>query len=243
MLAHYLQRQTIKMAGTSALTNFYKVYFLKWLENSSFIWKFHFQTTKRSSTSIIETNADITKYRKLSDKDDIKIFDDKNLSNVVQELKCEAQNRLDTSLSLLTKRFIDLLSKSGVLDLNMCSRALQVQKRRLYDITNVLEGAGLLEKKSKNNVQWCHQNNLICCQTESDGIKCKRSECSELEEKENSLNLAIEELKIELNKHINSNYAFVTCHDLNKVMSLKDQILITLQMPSDSKLTVRMIYN
>jgi hypothetical protein len=28
------------------------------------------------------------------------------------------------------------------------------QKRRIYDITNVLEGIGLIEKKSKNNIQW-----------------------------------------------------------------------------------------
>ena len=35
------------------------------------------------------------------------------------------------------------------------------QKRRIYDITNVLEGIGLIEKKSKNSIQWkyvaqCH---------------------------------------------------------------------------------------
>jgi hypothetical protein len=30
----------------------------------------------------------------------------------------------------------------------------QVQKRRIYDITNVLEGIGLIEKKSKNNIKW-----------------------------------------------------------------------------------------
>jgi len=29
-----------------------------------------------------------------------------------------------------------------------------VQKRRIYDITNVLEGIGLIEKKLKNNIQW-----------------------------------------------------------------------------------------
>jgi len=29
-----------------------------------------------------------------------------------------------------------------------------VQKRRIYDITNVLEGIGLIEKKGKNNIQW-----------------------------------------------------------------------------------------
>ena len=32
--------------------------------------------------------------------------------------------------------------------------SLQVQKRRIYDITNVLEGINLIEKKSKNNIQW-----------------------------------------------------------------------------------------
>ena len=31
---------------------------------------------------------------------------------------------------------------------------LAVKKRRIYDITNVLEGIGLIEKKSKNNIQW-----------------------------------------------------------------------------------------
>lgn len=28
------------------------------------------------------------------------------------------------------------------------------QKRRIYDITNVLEGVGLIEKKNKNVIQW-----------------------------------------------------------------------------------------
>lgn len=29
-----------------------------------------------------------------------------------------------------------------------------VQKRRIYDITNVLEGVGLIRKATKNSVQW-----------------------------------------------------------------------------------------
>ena len=45
-------------------------------------------------------------------------------------------------------------SPEGILDLNQAAKSLSVQKRRIYDITNVLEGIGLIEKQSKNNVQW-----------------------------------------------------------------------------------------
>lgn len=59
--------------------------------------------------------------------------------------------RYDTSLGLLTRKFIDLLENSpdGVIDLNIASVQLNVQKRRIYDITNVLEGIGILEKVSQ----------------------------------------------------------------------------------------------
>lgn len=38
--------------------------------------------------------------------------------------------------------------------MNEAATELQVQKRRIYDITNVLEGVGLIEKKSKNVIAW-----------------------------------------------------------------------------------------
>ena len=39
-------------------------------------------------------------------------------------------------------------------DLNEAADKLQVAKRRIYDITNVLEGIGLIEKTIKNKVKW-----------------------------------------------------------------------------------------
>jgi len=45
-------------------------------------------------------------------------------------------------------------SPDGILDLNLTATELNVQKRRIYDITNVLEGIGLIEKQSKNNIKW-----------------------------------------------------------------------------------------
>ena len=64
--------------------------------------------------------------------------------------------RYDSSLGLLTKKFVALIKSQphGSLDLNHAAAQLGVQKRRIYDITNVLEGIGLIEKKSKNNIQW-----------------------------------------------------------------------------------------
>lgn len=64
--------------------------------------------------------------------------------------------RYDNSLGLLTRKFVSLLrdSPDSTLDLNQAASILAVQKRRIYDITNVLEGIGLIEKKGKNNVKW-----------------------------------------------------------------------------------------
>ncbi|KAI8435204.1 hypothetical protein MSG28_003561 [Choristoneura fumiferana] len=65
--------------------------------------------------------------------------------------------RYEKSLGLLTTRFVSLLQKAkdGVLDLKIATDLLAVrQKRRIYDITNVLEGIGLIEKRSKNSIQW-----------------------------------------------------------------------------------------
>ncbi|KAK3006244.1 hypothetical protein RJ639_016471 [Escallonia herrerae] len=64
--------------------------------------------------------------------------------------------RFDSSLGLLTRKFINLIkhAEDGMLDLNKAAETLEVQKRRIYDITNVLEGIGLIEKKLKNRIHW-----------------------------------------------------------------------------------------
>lgn len=56
----------------------------------------------------------------------------------------------------LTKRFVKLLNSNQerVINLNDASQKLSVAKRRIYDITNVLEGIGLLQKTAKNVTKW-----------------------------------------------------------------------------------------
>ncbi|KAF5908434.1 transcription factor E2F6-like [Clarias magur] len=64
--------------------------------------------------------------------------------------------RSEVTLGRLTKRFIDLLhtAPEGILDLNEATEKLGTRKRRVYDITNVLNGIELISKKSKNKIQW-----------------------------------------------------------------------------------------
>uniref|UniRef100_A0A1I7RSE0 E2F_TDP domain-containing protein n=1 Tax=Bursaphelenchus xylophilus TaxID=6326 RepID=A0A1I7RSE0_BURXY len=68
--------------------------------------------------------------------------------------------RTEKSLGTLTKKFIKFLQDSphSLVDINQFvqqSERLNVsQKRRIYDITNVLEGIGLIEKKTKNVIHW-----------------------------------------------------------------------------------------
>lgn len=69
------------------------------------------------------------------------------------------QSIFSSSLGLLTKKFVELLMGSNVLDLNEAAVFLDVQKRRIYDITNVLEGLGIVTKKSKNYVV-CKRENV-----------------------------------------------------------------------------------
>lgn len=80
-----------------------------------------------------------------------------DLGAVGDSLQPQTPSRHEKSLGLLTTKFVTLLqeAKDGVLDLKAAADTLAVrQKRRIYDITNVLEGIGLIEKKSKNSIQW-----------------------------------------------------------------------------------------
>ncbi|CAL8248538.1 unnamed protein product [Lota lota] len=112
------------------------------------------------------------------------------------------KTRYDTSLGLLTKKFVELLAQSsdGVLDLNQAAETLQVQKRRLYDITNVLEGIHLIKKKSKNNIQW-----MGCSLSEVDGALSQRqrltSEVSALGEEEQRLEQLIQRCSLDSRAH------------------------------------------
>ncbi|EME28310.1 transcription factor E2F isoform 1 [Galdieria sulphuraria] len=73
-----------------------------------------------------------------------------------EKLRYPRKERMkQSSLFDLTARFFDILlhSPNGTVDLNFASRKLDVRKRRLYDVLNVCEGVGILDKATKNCVK------------------------------------------------------------------------------------------
>ena len=69
---------------------------------------------------------------------------------------CYLLQRAATHGTLEDGTYIGLKAEGGddSLDLNAAVKELGVQKRRIYDITNVLEGVGLIEKRTRNHIAW-----------------------------------------------------------------------------------------
>ncbi|XP_052822596.1 transcription factor E2F3 isoform X2 [Octopus bimaculoides] len=156
------------------------------------------------------------------------------------------KTRYDTSLGLLTKKFVGLLRNApdGVVDLNKAAESLEVQKRRIYDITNVLEGINLISKKSKNHIQWKGCISSIAANPVPLQLTTKlmdlHSEMAIYEAKENEMDKLIEhctkQLKILTEDPEKSKYAYVTYHDIRNIRSLDDQTVMAVKAPPETRL-------
>ncbi|XP_017266670.1 transcription factor E2F1 isoform X2 [Kryptolebias marmoratus] len=151
------------------------------------------------------------------------------------------KSRYDTSLNLTTKRFLNLLSQSadGVVDLNWASQVLDVQKRRIYDITNVLEGIQLISKKSKNNIQWL--GNRIDANLVSRHKDLQREVC-DLTEAEEQLDELISKCTLQLRLLTedpqNKKLGYVRCQDLRKSFDSPDQLVMVIRAPPETQMQV-----
>jgi len=150
--------------------------------------------------------------------------------------------RFDSSLSLLTKKFVELINqqKDKLLDLNEAADKLQVQKRRIYDITNVLEGIGLIEKKSKNRIHWKAEG---ICQYDQHGrqlIKLQEelAEAKQQEEEIDRRRTEIKDCLDHLGTEENQKLAFVTHEDIKNLDAFQGSTLITIKAPSGTTLEV-----
>ncbi|XP_022052324.2 transcription factor E2F2 [Acanthochromis polyacanthus] len=154
------------------------------------------------------------------------------------------RTRYDTSLGLLTKKFVGLIAESpdGVLDLNWATEVLEVQKRRIYDITNVLEGVQLIRKKSKNNIQWLVGDVFEGGAGGGEKACALRKELGDLERAERSLDELIQSSTTHLKQLTeykdSQRLGYVTYQDIRSIASLRDQTVIAVKAPAETKLEV-----
>ncbi|XP_053192223.1 transcription factor E2F2 [Scomber japonicus] len=154
------------------------------------------------------------------------------------------RTRYDTSLGLLTKKFVGLIAESpdGVLDLNWATEVLEVQKRRIYDITNVLEGVQLIRKKSKNNIQWLVGDVFEGGAGGGEKARALRKELGDLEKAERSLDELIHSSSTQLKQLTeykdNQRLGYVTYQDIRSIGTLRDQTVIAVKAPAETKLEV-----
>lgn len=153
------------------------------------------------------------------------------------------QSRHEKSLGLLTTRFVELLQEAqdGVLDLKNAADKLAVrQKRRIYDITNVLEGIGLIEKKSKNSIQWKGGGPGTNTKEASERVEILKQEISNLDEVEAELDQQHKRVHQSIRNvqddQENSRLAYVTHEDLCKCF--KGDTLLAIKAPSGTQLEV-----
>ncbi|EDV21198.1 uncharacterized protein TRIADDRAFT_50818 [Trichoplax adhaerens] len=150
-------------------------------------------------------------------------------------------SRHEKSLGLLTSRFVSLLqeAKDGVLDLKVAADTLAVrQKRRIYDITNVLEGIGLIEKKSKNSIQWKGAGPGCNTREISDRLMKLKDELNELTALEKQIDRHSVSMQQSL-KNVaedtrNLESAYVTHDDVG--VAFPESTVLAIQAPSGTKL-------
>ncbi|KAK4432619.1 Transcription factor E2FA [Sesamum alatum] len=145
--------------------------------------------------------------------------------------------RYDSSLSLLTKKFITLIkhAEDGELDLNKAADTLQVQKRRIYDITNVLEGIGLIEKKLKNRIHWKPgkvDNDASLLQADIENLSMEERS---LDERIRKMQEKLRELGEDENNH---KWVFVTEDDIKNLPCFQNETLIAVKAPHGTTLEV-----
>ncbi|GAB2234874.1 hypothetical protein Droror1_Dr00004143 [Drosera rotundifolia] len=151
--------------------------------------------------------------------------------------------RYDSSLGLLTKKFINLIkhAEDGMLDLNQAAEVLEVQKRRIYDITNVLEGIGLIEKRLKNRIQW---KGLDAARPSEDyeDFASLQAEVESLSIQERRLDEQIREMQERLGElsqdEDNQKWLFVTEEDIKGLPCFQNETLIAIKAPHGTTLEV-----
>jgi transcription factor E2F3 len=191
---------------------------------------------------------DLTRLRKkkfeIDFMTDEELYSPSSESKAFGSLKKYSAYHPESSLGVLTKKFVSLIQNAPnkCIEINDVTRTLQVQKRRIYDITNVLEGIGLIEKKHKNRIKWIGSKSN---EDFSQEIRNYEKEIKDLKDEEEKIDTWTQRLQDSLNQLIKdpeyATLAFITQEDINSLPSLTEnpnEILLAIRAPPKSILEI-----
>lgn len=186
--------------------------------------------------------------------DSLNALIEESLEHLEPKVSLGKRCRRENGLVILTHKFLELI-KSGpnqTIDLNLAVQKLHVQKRRIYDITNVLEGIGIVRKSGKNHIRWVGEvkhcksatfNKNVADPELRHQLEESEKRLADIVEKAALLDELIAKLKAEQAAAIEEDahyreFAYINPDDLQAVLRDKPQIahMMCLQTPKSSLL-------
>ena len=163
--------------------------------------------------------------------------------NQNQKLK-KKRLRQENSLGELTKNFIDCVKSKGLeqININEIVKKLKVKKRRIYDITNVLEGIGYIKKLGKNQIKWIKTDFLKENTISNNEDSNKINYFLELQKENEKLDLFLNEINLEFEKlsekQETKQYSYVTYDDLKNLAENNNNKMIAIKAPLDTSIEI-----
>lgn len=160
-------------------------------------------------------------------------------------MKDKPKGRHDNSLSVLTRKFIQLIRSSPnyIVDLNDAVKELKVQKRRIYDITNVLEGIKYIQKVLKNKIKWVGKTEDFDNYEEIEMLLKEREALANEEREILKWTKNLQDMLADLAaEEINNQFSYVTFDDIKAVSNnnkeVGDQPFLVIRAPKGTLLEV-----
>ena len=156
----------------------------------------------------------------------------------------------ENSLGKLTKDFINYIKTEGrkSININDLVNKLGVKKRRIYDITNVLQGIEYLQKSGKNEIIWTKTiTNKSKAKKKPSLIKKNNNNKQklnkeELEKEKKELDVDIEKFKAEFNsiakKGEFEEYGYITLDDIKNLSINKKVDLVVIKATKGTVMNV-----
>ena len=149
------------------------------------------------------------------------------------------EGRQENSLCQLTKKVLQYIKNKKKLNININElvKDLDVKKRRIYDITNVLQGIGYIEKKGKNEIIWIKNQNQIT--NKKNKIK---NNSIKIHKQLNELNTFMDKIKDEINSISSKSefckYGYITFTELINLSKNENINLLIIKANKGTKVDI-----